>query len=88
MCIRGFQSEKSINLAKAYTRDFIPDEKTLIPTPETAKQWPHLKSLTSEISPIQDCEIGLLIGYNCLQALLPREIISGKDDQPFLRKLT
>ena len=55
LCIRGFKSEKSISLANAYTRDFIPAEKTLIPTPETAKQWPHLKSLTSEIPPIQDC---------------------------------
>ena len=71
LCIRGFKSEKSINLAKTYTRDFIPAEKTLIPTSEKAKHWPHLKSLTSEIPPIQDCEIGLLIGYNCLQALLP-----------------
>lgn len=30
-----------------------------------------------------DCEVGLLIGYNCPQALLPRAVISGKEDELF-----
>ena len=36
-----------------------------------------------EIAPLIDYDIGLLIEYNCSQALLPREIVSGKDDEPF-----
>ena len=33
--------------------------------------------------PLQDCDIGLLIGYNCPQALAPRGCITGEDNQPF-----
>lgn len=35
------------------------------------------------MAPLQDCEVGLLIGYNCLQALLPREVMSGKEHEPY-----
>lgn len=30
--------------------------------------------------------VGLLIGYNCPQALLAREVISGNEDQPFAQR--
>ncbi len=32
------------------------------------------------------CEIGLLIGYNCPQALLPRDVLRGNEDQPFAQR--
>lgn len=39
-----------------------------------------------EIAPLINCEVGLLIGYNCSQALLPREVVSCKDDEPFTQR--
>ncbi|XP_049331584.1 uncharacterized protein LOC125799285 [Astyanax mexicanus] len=81
--VRGFYSSKKIPLPVTYSRDFIPASLSHIPTPKTARAWSHLEHLAEEIAPLIDCEIGLLIGYNCSQALLPREIVSGKDDEPF-----
>lgn len=81
--IRGLFSSKKLTV---YTRDFIPANRTHIPVPETAKAWPHLEHLADHIAPQKDCEIGLLIGYNCPPALMPREVICGEESQPFAQK--
>ena len=81
--VRGFCTNKKILLPPVYTQDFIPANRTHIPTDETAKAWSHLEHLQGEIAHLQDCEVGLLIGYNCSQALLPREVMSGKENQPY-----
>lgn len=77
--VRGFCSSKIISLPVTYSTEFIPANLSHIPTPETARAWSHLEHL----APLIDCDIGLLIGYNCSQVLLPREIVSGKDNEPF-----
>lgn len=84
--VRGFYSSKKIRLPVTYSREFIPASLSHIPTPKTARAWTHLEHLADEIAPLIDCDVGLLIGYNCSQALLPREIVSGKDDEPFAVK--
>ena len=84
--VRGFYTVKKISLPPVYTRDFIPANRSHIPTDETAKAWSYLEHLQGEISPLQDCEVGLLIGYNCSQALLPREVVSGKENQPYAQR--
>ncbi|KAL6490189.1 hypothetical protein MHYP_G00005340 [Metynnis hypsauchen] len=33
-----------------------------------------------------DCEVGLLIGYDCSRALAPRQVITGGDDEPYAIK--
>ncbi|TWW62878.1 hypothetical protein D4764_04G0015250 [Takifugu flavidus] len=38
------------------------------------------------IAPLMECEIGLLIGYNCPQALMPREVVIGEENQPFAQR--
>lgn len=81
--VRGFYSNKKIPLPMTYSREFIPASLSNIPTPKTARAWSHLEHLAEEIAPSIDCDVGLLIGYNCSQALLPREIVSGKDNEPF-----
>lgn len=81
--VRGFYSNKRISLPPTFTREFIPANEDHIPTNETAKAWSHLEYLQEEIAPLQDCNVGLLIGYNCSQALLPREIVSGKENEQY-----
>ena len=86
LMIQGVNSGVKICLPLTYSRSFIPVHKSHIPTPEVVMKWPHLECLKSEILPLQDCEVGLLIGYNCAQALAPRDFISGDGDQPFAIK--
>ncbi|KAL7845029.1 hypothetical protein SRHO_G00235690 [Serrasalmus rhombeus] len=81
--VRGFYSDKIIPLPVTYSREFIPANRNHIPTPETAKVWSHLEHIADEIAPQQSCDIGLLIGYNCPQALVPRQVLPGEDNQPF-----
>ena len=84
--VRGFHLGKRITLPPSYTRDFIPANRTHIPTKETAKAWSHLEHLREHIAPLQSCEVGILIGYNCSQALLPREVVAGQANQPFAQR--
>lgn len=83
--IRGLSSKK-ITVPTVYTCEFIPANRTHIPTPETARTWPHLEHLAEHIAPPKKCEIGLLIGYNCSQALVPREVVCDENNQPFVQK--
>ncbi len=84
--VRGISSDTKIKLPTTYTRDYIPANRSHIPTSTTAKSWPHLEHLADEMSPELDCEVGLLIGYNCPQVLLPRDVISGNETQPYAQR--
>lgn len=84
--VRGLHSKNHIQIQQAYSRDFIPVDKSYVPTKETALQWPHLRHLADELPPLQDCDVGLLIGYDCPSALAPLEVIIGDKDQPFAQR--
>lgn len=84
--VRGLYSESCIQLQQAYSRDFIPVDKSYVPTKETALLWPHLRNLADKLPPLQDCDVGLLIGYDCPAALAPREVILGDKNQPFAQR--
>ncbi|XP_054600468.2 uncharacterized protein [Nothobranchius furzeri] len=84
--VRGFHSKSCIQLQQAYSHDFIPVDKSYVPTKETALLWPHLQNLADKLPPLQDCDVGLLIGYNCPAALAPLEVILGDKTQPFAQR--
>ncbi|XP_014673995.1 PREDICTED: uncharacterized protein LOC106814210 [Priapulus caudatus] len=67
---------------QSYSRSFIPVNKSHIPTPEVAKKWPHLENLSDKIAPLQNCEVALLIGYDCPRALAPMDVVRGTADEP------
>ena len=82
LVVRGIKESKEIALPKTYTRETIPASETLIATPNTVKQWPHLKDI--ELPPCDgNTDVGLLIGFNCSEALLPKSIKAAGDDEPF-----
>lgn len=81
--VRGFSSQSFVNLPPAYTRDFIPLERSHISTPETTKKWKHQNGITQEMPELMECEVGLLIGYDCPRALAPNQVITGGDDEPY-----
>ena len=84
--VRGLHYENLLQINQAYTRSFIPVDKSYIPTRETAQRWPHLQHLTDRLPPLQDCDVGLLIGYNCPSALAPLEVVIGKENEPFAQR--
>ena len=86
LSVRGFSSTMRIGLPAAYTRHYIPLDRSHIPTNETAKRWAHLKSIVDELPPLKNCDVGLLIGYDCAQALAPRQVITGEEQEPYAQK--
>lgn len=85
LVVRGYNSPITIKLPAAFSRELIPGNRDHIPTKQIADSWPHLSHLAHEMYPELPCEIGLLIGYNCTQALAPREVVSD-GDLPFAVK--
>ena len=84
LSLSAINNDDKIPLPKTYTRKTIPVCRDQIPNPETARQRPHLESLTSELmTPESNVEVGLLIGANCPRAIKPREVIPGNDDDPY-----
>ena len=83
LTIRGFYNNKLITLPTTYSRHAIPVRRSHIPTSDTANIWSHLQTLALKIPMLQDCDIGLLIGYNCSEALKHLKVIGGEDDEPY-----
>lgn len=80
--VKGYRSTLDVDLHPVYTKDCIPVNHDHIPTCETVKQWNHLFLIADELPPLQDCEVRLLIGYNCSRTLAPRQVITGGDEEP------
>ena len=76
LTVRGYYSEDKIPLPTLFTRKKIPGNPKSIPTLDTAKKWPHLQAITDKLPPQLDIPLGILIGYNCSAALIPREVIA------------
>ena len=83
LMVRGYDSQLKIALPAAYTRDVMPANRSHIPTAEMARKWPHLTRIADQLMPVSDCEVGILIGYNCPRALAPREVIAPVDNEPY-----
>ena len=82
LTVRGVDSTCTLNVSRCFERESIPCSRTSIPTPASVKQWPHLSHL--ELPPYyDDAPVGLLIGYTCVDALRPLEVIPGSGNEPF-----
>ena len=81
--VRGYNSDIKIHILVAFTNMSIPTEEEHIPTEATAKNWEHLRLIEGKMHDLFDCNVGLLIGYNCPQALTPREVLAGGNNEPY-----
>ncbi|KAK3742217.1 hypothetical protein QZH41_000664 [Actinostola sp. cb2023] len=87
--IEGLIAERTdrgakVELPKTYTRERIPSRRDQVPTPEVANKWPHLQRIKNDIPKLDETlDIGLLIGCNCPKALKPKEVITGKSEDPY-----
>ncbi|CAC5415021.1 unnamed protein product [Mytilus coruscus] len=50
------------------------------------RRWEHLEGVSKKLIPVNDCKFGLLIGYDCARALTPREVKTGKGNEPYTQK--
>ena len=81
--VRGYNSDLKICIPVAFTSTSIPADEEHIPTKEIAKKWEHLRSIEDEMHDLFDCNVGLLFGYDCSQALTPREVLAGRNNEPY-----
>ncbi|KAK3702243.1 hypothetical protein QZH41_016771 [Actinostola sp. cb2023] len=82
--VKDFKRQVTIPLPSTFTRPTIPCKPSQIPKPEVARHWDHLACIAEDLMPYRkDVEVGLLIGTNCVRAVKPREVIPGKDDDPY-----
>ncbi|KAK3745254.1 hypothetical protein QZH41_010888, partial [Actinostola sp. cb2023] len=87
--IEGLIAERTdrgakVELPKTYTRERIPSRRDQVTTPEVANKWPHLQRIKNDIPKLDETlDIGLLIGCNCPKALKPKEVITGKSEDPY-----
>ena len=71
--VRSLFSDEFVKLPSAISRPHLSLDPSLIPTPETVESHAHLRHLSQKLSPLLDCQAGLLIGYDCAEALIASE---------------
>lgn len=84
--VRGYKAHEFISLPPTYTINQIPMQAGSIATPDTVNKWGHLKEIASQLPPKLNIEAGVLIGFDCSHAFLPRECVVGADTEPFAIK--
>ena len=84
--LKGLKDNKWVPLPEVYERAEIPANREHIPTPETAARFSHLKCIKRKLSPLKDVEIGILVGYNCPEAIAPLASVVGEGAQPYAVK--
>ena len=83
LIVKGYFTDSEVTLPQAYTREFIPHNTDHIPTAEVARSWPHLEAIADQLQPPMNCRVGLLIGYNCPEAIVPVEVLKAQSNQPY-----
>ena len=73
--VRGVRSQEYVSLPALFSRNFIPANRDHIPRIDMVNEWPHLEKIKDFLAPEMECEIGLLLGYDCPKALEPSKII-------------
>ena len=88
LVVTDLNGESPVELPRVYTRKEIPADSEQIPTPNIVNRIEHLKEIASEIPAFNaELEIGLLIGSNRPNALLPLRVVPNKGDGPFAVRL-
>ena len=74
--VQGINSSIKIRLPQVYSRKSIPINYKYIPCSEMVEDWPHLHPLRGKLAPRLNHEVGILIGFDCPEALFPQDVIS------------
>ncbi|GFR68091.1 Gag-pol fusion polyprotein [Elysia marginata] len=76
--VRSVFSGEHFNLPPAYSRDHLSFDSSHIPTKETVKDHAHLRHLYQSMTSLPDSTTGLLIGFDCPEALMPINVVQGQ----------
>lgn len=82
LVIKGIFQGHEVNLPTCYGRPLVPSNGICFGS-EDIEDWPHLAKIRSSLPSTQDCEVGLLIGFNCPEALAPIDSVVGVGNQPY-----
>ncbi|XP_074518426.1 uncharacterized protein LOC141784488 [Halichoeres trimaculatus] len=86
--IESIDGKLNIPLPTLIECDMVPDNRNEIPSPEIAKQHPHLQSVANKIHPVdQDAPVLLLLGRDILRIHKVREQINGPHNAPYAQRL-
>ncbi|KAI4876335.1 hypothetical protein NFI96_002704 [Prochilodus magdalenae] len=78
----------SINLPTLIECNYIPEDRSEIPTPEVAKHHTHLNSIAKYIPPLDpEAQILLLLGRDILQVHKVRDQRNGPNNAPYAQRL-
>ena len=78
--VQGFGCTKNITLPTLYSRPEFPSDRTHIPSANICNKFEHLRAIASKLLPLQNVEIGLLLGYDVSYVHQPQEIVPSKID--------
>ena len=82
--VLDYRREHIVKLPMMFESDTIPSNRSQIPRPEVAAEWEHLRVIADQLMPYNpDTEISILIGNNCPRIVRPREVIVGREDDPY-----
>ena len=76
--IQGHGCFKNISLPTLYSRPDFPNDRSHIPSANICNQFDHLRPIAGKLLPLQNVEIGLLLGYDVSYVHQPQEIVSSK----------
>ena len=79
--VRGFNTSEIITVDELFSLQSIPANRNHIPTPDTAEAWPHLAHISDRLVPLQECAVGMIIGFPCSVASLPLETVDCESDR-------
>ena len=77
------EHQKWIKLPSSYINEEIPVDRSEIATPAKLKQWQYLEKLSNFLGGNDNISVDLLNGANCVEALLPLEVIPSQQDGPY-----
>ncbi|KAJ8031990.1 hypothetical protein HOLleu_25384 [Holothuria leucospilota] len=82
--VKSVNDRECIDLPLVYTKGKIPIRNHNLATHEDLKVWPHLKGI--DLPKVDQVKVGLLIGQNSPEALMPIEVKKGNPGQPYAVK--
>ena len=74
--VKGHECDHSIKLPALYSRPEFPNDRSHIPTANICNQFEHLKPIASKLMPLQNVEVGLLLGYDVSYVHQPQDVAS------------
>ena len=82
--IQGHDCNETVKLPTLYSRPEFPNDRSHIPTSSICDKFPHLKRIAHKLMPLQNVDVGLLLGYDVSYVHQPQDVISSlKPSDPY-----